>query len=106
MVRGVAFVILGLVVSCAGFASPPTARRWPPNGGRDALTNSKCRSRTRAAQMSIREMIGADVESGGLFDPLGEREREKYVKDDVCNETANRNVISGCASLEIQKLAS
>lgn len=56
--------------------------------------------------MSIREMIGADVESGGLFDPLGEREREKYVKDDVCNETANRNVISGCASLGIQKLAS
>lgn len=23
--------------------------------------------------MSIREMIGADVESGGLFDPLGEK---------------------------------
>lgn len=25
--------------------------------------------------MSVQDMIGADVESGGLFDPLGERTR-------------------------------
>ena len=62
--------------SCAGFALPPTARRWMPiNIGGGAVRR---RSRHSAAasplgtQMSIREMIGADVESGGLFDPLGE----------------------------------
>lgn len=78
MIRGVGFVILGLVVSCEGFALPPTARRWVPSAGRGVLKGRKCRTGTgaAAAQMSIREMIGADVESGGLFDPLGERRRE------------------------------
>lgn len=92
MIRGVAFVILGLIVSCAGFASPPTARRWLPNAGRGALKNT-CRTHC----MSIREMIGGDVESGGLFDPLGERDIYSLdinmcVDDDVRNVTS-RNVI-------------
>lgn len=103
MIRGVALVILGLVVSCAGFTLPPTARRWPPNARRRALNNRKCRSptaaATAAAQMSIREMIGADVESGGLFDPLGKRERgeERCFEDDGSNETLCRSTIAGCA---------
>ncbi len=67
------------VGSCAGFALPPTAwRRWMPNvaGGGAVVRGRRGRHSSAAtplARMSIREMIGADVESGGLFDPLGER---------------------------------
>lgn len=94
MIRGVAFVVLGAVVSCAGFNVPSIAQRWPPNAGRGRTRTAKA-----AAQMSIREMIGADVESGGLFDPLGERERGRQRKrdrrrDNGRNDNVGRIVIA------------
>lgn len=42
-----------------------------------------------ALRMSVRDMIGADVESGGLFDPLGE--------DDTL-----RHQHQGCRSLDLE----
>lgn len=97
MSREIALVIMGLIVNCGGFTTRSTAQRWKPNTSRRAIANNSnssngkrhsrhwCgrggRSRQRSlslgvVQMSIREMIGADVESGGLFDPLGERQGE------------------------------
>lgn len=83
MGREITLMILGLIAGCGGFAVPPTARRlrpkaargcWrrPPRNGCHASTSSRSSSAARI-EMSIREMIGADVESGGLFDPLGEK---------------------------------
>lgn len=43
-------------------------------GGRRSRHHSRSSS-FGTVQMSIGEMIGADVESGGLFDPLGERQQ-------------------------------
>lgn len=78
-IREVALVVLTLVVSSGGFVAPPSARRQRPNARRggigDTATDSRLDRRSSAApgvvEMSIREMIGADVETGGLFDPLG-----------------------------------
>ncbi|CAN0125929.1 unnamed protein product [Ectocarpus fasciculatus] len=81
MGREITLMILGLIAGCGGFAVPPTARRLRPNAARGCwrrpsrngsrpATSSRSSSAARI-EMSIREMIGADVESGGLFDPLG-----------------------------------
>ncbi|CAM9533118.1 unnamed protein product, partial [Scytosiphon promiscuus] len=76
----VVFMVLTLGVGGRGFVVTPGARRWRPDarrgGFRDTATAARrLQGRSTASpevvNMSIREMIGADVETGGLFDPLG-----------------------------------
>ncbi|CAM9827992.1 unnamed protein product, partial [Hapterophycus canaliculatus] len=77
--REVLLVILTLVTSCGSFVVTPSAQRWGLNARRSGIGNAETKSRPRGIsvepprvlEMSIREMIGADVETGGLFDPLG-----------------------------------
>lgn len=73
---GLAF--LGLACGCCqGFCIAPSgARGWRRSGSSVTSRGGRrprcCSSSTR---MSVNDMIGADVESGGLFDPLGENAR-------------------------------
>lgn len=106
MTREVALLILSFIVNCGGFTirSKALVQRWRQNyGGRPAAYSPRNSSNGRkltcfpaldicgrgggsrhrssssgVVQMSISEMIGADVESGGLFDPLGERKGVNY----------------------------
>ncbi|CAN0086984.1 unnamed protein product, partial [Laminaria digitata] len=78
MVPLLVLALLGLARGCAGFVVPSNARRWSGNAGVATvadtdLTRGVPPQRPSAAgvvRMSVKDMIGADVETGGLFDPL------------------------------------
>lgn len=83
MVRNalVALAFLSLVLGCRCFSIPPAARRWRRRtlDSKSVAGNSICFSSKQrgialggvTVLMSVKDMIGADVESGGLFDPMG-----------------------------------
>lgn len=88
MIRSLTFAFLGLICCCGGFVVPSSVRGWRRNFGSRVIadsstsstsisssSNRRCSSKSsrRILKMSIQDMIGGDVESGGLFDPLGER---------------------------------
>lgn len=91
--RVFALLIVAFVSECRGFAVPQAvARAWRRNG--DSLnmnrsprdSNSLSIGRRNCGNvsgmaMSIKEMIGADVESGGLFDPIGKGEAKALLGD-------------------------
>jgi len=54
--------------------------------------------------MSIREMIGADVESGGLFDPLGEGNSDREGKKRRCTKTKPKAEVLRMLRLKIQRV--
>lgn len=104
MCRFLALALLGLVRCCGGFVVPQTARRWGQNA-RMAIAADTDRTRVVRRQqspgdgvvrMSVQDMIGADVETGGLFDPLG----EIMGRSKRCNETAVRchGVMGDCSA--------
>lgn len=81
--------LLDLALRCGGFVVPNNARRWSGNAGVATVADSHrtrgvpSQQRPGVVRMSVKDMIGADVETGGLFDPLGKRLRRR--KD--CNGT-------------------
>lgn len=79
MCRLLVLALLGLARCCGGFVVSSNARRWSGNAGvattiadTDRPRGVPSQHRPGVVRMSVKDMIGADVETGGLFDPLGE----------------------------------
>lgn len=81
MCRLLVLALLGLARYCGGFVVSSNARRWSGSAGAATIADADRRRHVHSQQrpgvvrMSVKDMIGADVETGGLFDPLGERLR-------------------------------
>lgn len=78
MCRLLVLALLGLARCCGGFVVSSNARRWSGNVGVATIADADrprgvpSQQRHGVVRMSVKDMIGADVETGGLFDPLGE----------------------------------